>query len=265
MSDYRSFHAVSKAGKRSPDLNIVVLGKSGVGKSFIGNTILGREAFETRESSSSDPVTLASEMSSGRVRGKRLVVIDTPDLFSSQFTHDELKREIAAINSLSPSGPCVYILVFTISEVGPGLDGMLTFIQKGFGEKAVDNAMGLITIDDMGKKDINLIINNASKKLPKKLRNKFHLFFKDEQNQVGNLVDKIEAVLENKRYGDDDPTVKINQDGARLLQATKTEREGQHRREKRRDELNLREGMETGQEGTQDFSSYLNKCKFCLT
>ncbi|XP_041957520.1 GTPase IMAP family member 7-like [Alosa sapidissima] len=69
----------SRADKRSHALNIVLLGKSGVGKSSCGSTILGRDAFETRASSSSDPVTLASEMSSGRVRGRQQEKVQTVD------------------------------------------------------------------------------------------------------------------------------------------------------------------------------------------
>ena len=103
-------------------------------------------------------------MSSGHVRGKRLVVIDTPDLFGSQLTHDDLQKEIATITSLSSSGPCVFLLVITLREVGPDLEGMLAIIQEAFGEKAVDSTMALITLSGVDEKNISLITNRASKK-----------------------------------------------------------------------------------------------------
>ncbi|KAK6324616.1 hypothetical protein J4Q44_G00039580 [Coregonus suidteri] len=58
------------------DLRLVLVGLDRVGKSAAGNTILGREMFESGVSFRS--LTLKSESRKVEVCGRRVMVVDTP-------------------------------------------------------------------------------------------------------------------------------------------------------------------------------------------
>lgn len=104
----------SVSGERwcTSQLNVVLLGGRNSGKSSVGNLILGKEEFVTRERTScSRRVAL--------VAGRCLTVVDTPGWwcdFSAQDTCELVKREIVTSVSLCSPGPHVFLIAVKVSS-----------------------------------------------------------------------------------------------------------------------------------------------------
>ncbi|XP_020672522.1 immune-associated nucleotide-binding protein 9-like [Dendrobium catenatum] len=191
----------------SNTINIVLVGRTGNGKSATGNSILGREAFIF--DAGCFLVTRFSELQRTILNDDRIVnVIDTPGLFDCCTSAEVISGEIVKCMNLVKDGIHAVLMVLSLrSKFSIGEEATFKSIKSLFGDKIVDYMILVFTNGDIlesKKKSLKDYISH----FPEYLRNIIQLCknrvivfdntTKDmikREEQVNELLSLVESVI----------------------------------------------------------------------
>ncbi|XP_058628489.1 uncharacterized protein LOC131538591 isoform X1 [Onychostoma macrolepis] len=186
--------AVIAGVAHSGDVRIVLLGKTGVGKSAAGNTILRREAFKSI-------LTSRSVKETSEFNRRWITVIDTPGLYDSGVDNADIKKEIVMCISMAAPGPHVFLLVIQLGRFTQEEKDIVKMIHETFGDKSRMYTMVLFTRGDKlkGRRIQDFIEEDESlKSLIQQCGQRYHVFNNNETEdltQVSELLEKVDYMV----------------------------------------------------------------------
>ncbi|XP_067685186.1 uncharacterized protein [Haliotis asinina] len=133
-------------GSSTEAIKMVLLGSSGSGKSLTGNNILNREIFHTGVSSRSK--TGQCQKGVAERYGREIHIIDTPGMFGTSMTTEEIAREVARCVWLTVPGIHAFVLVIKIDRFTEEVQTTVDLLSQIFGDVMMKYLIILFTRKD---------------------------------------------------------------------------------------------------------------------